>query len=99
MFVPVVHSKALGSGLYGPAGYGRLGLTELLLSRGADIDALNNKKQKAVDVAKMNGEVSPAVTVTPSSGLRSNSCSTNTKQQTLLVSQYDEQLKALALQP
>lgn len=38
-------------------GYGRLELVELLLSRGADFDATNNKKQKAIDVAKLNGEV------------------------------------------
>jgi hypothetical protein len=39
------------------SGYGRLALVKLLLERGAQLDAVNAKKQKPADVAKLNGEV------------------------------------------
>eukprot|EP00879_Flechtneria_rotunda_P011121 GHRR01011618.1.p1 GENE.GHRR01011618.1~~GHRR01011618.1.p1 ORF type:complete len:304 (+),score=115.86 GHRR01011618.1:124-1035(+) len=42
--------------LHYAAGYGRLELTELLLTWGADVNAVNSKKQKPIDVAKLNCE-------------------------------------------
>lgn len=45
-----------------PAGYGRLELVQLLLERGADLSARNKQKLRAVDAAKMNGEVRTALT-------------------------------------
>lgn len=42
--------------LHYAAGYGRLELAKLLLAKGADLDSINCKKQKPVDVARLNGE-------------------------------------------